>query len=694
MRLQLTTIFTQLVFPLFLAAQVQLEPGFALLEQGQFGQAEHFFAAALDEAPDNRTARICYGRAVGLNGNPDKALSIFSDLRAESPEDTEVLLNVAEAYMWAKEFSKAEKLYDRLLRQAPDNFTANLGAANARASQKNYPDALPLIDRALELQAGNANALVSKKFILLGIASAEKNKWNYDAAHLRLDQVESIFPGDVNARLLRADVYLSDQKIRPAQQVYQSLIADSVELVPAYKGLSYTQVLLGKKKAALGLARSAVAAAEASVADTLQRINTGIQLANALGVNRRFSEAFRTLDTLEADWGNDLSIDLARARMKIWNKDLREGADLYQGLLLKNPRSFDLLMGLVDARRAKNDPAGALSYLQQARRLLPTQPDAFRLWKELAQADMPAIQLNGSLLQDSGGNIGQGLSLRFELGRKGNLHPYVMGSHWQAQQLESGVLAHQKTFMAGTQIRFTGNIKARISGGATIYSDFDQQQQLAPRLETGLNFVLGKYHNFDAAISRDLHNYTADLVQSGISRDHLTFTYNFAAPTRLGLYSQYIHTRQSDGNQRDLIFASLYFKLLETPVVKLGVNYNTFGFERQESEKYFSPLNANATEAFIQIMSDRSSRKKCFYEAFFASGVQRVASGTPQHTTRLELGLGLRLASTFEMILKYQKGNTVQNSISGYAYDQVSVQVRYEFPVAHENPFREWLLEF
>ena len=213
-------------------------------------------------------------------------------------------------------------------------------------------------------------------------------------------------------------------------------------------------------------------------------------------------------------------------------------------------------------------------------------------------------------------------------------------------------------------------------------------------METGLNFFLGKYHNFDAAISRDLHNYTADLVQSGISRDHLTFTYNFAAPTRLGLYSQYIHTRQSDGNQRDLIFASLYFKLLETPVVKLGVNYNTFGFERPESEKYFSPLNANATEAFVQIMSDRSSRKKCFYEAFFASGVQRVASGTPQHTTRLELGLGLRLASTFEMILKYQKGNTVQNSISGYAYDQVSVQVRYEFPVAHENPFREWLLEF
>lgn len=493
MRLHLITLSLLLTLPFFITAQVQLEPGFALLEQGQFGEAEHFFADALDQAPDNRTAKICYGRAVGLNGNPEKALSIFSDLREASPEDIEVLLNVAEAYMWAKEFPKAEKLYDRLLRKAPDNFTANLGAANARASQKNYADALPLIERALEVQPGNTNALISKKFILLGIASAEKNKWNYEAAHLRLDQVEALFPADKNARLLRADVYLSDQKIRQAQQTYQSLVQDSTELVLAFNGLSYTNVLLGKKKTALDFARSAVKVAKIEKADTTQQINAGIQLVNALGVNRQFNEAFKTLDTLQAEWGEDLSIDLARARMKIWNKDLREGTKLYEKLQLKNPRSFDLIMGIVDARRAINDPDGALSYLQQARRLMPTQPDAFRLWKELAQADMPAFQFNGSLLNDSGGNVGQGLNLRFELGRKGKLHPYILGSSWQAIQQETNVDAQQRTFIAGTKIRFTGSIQGRISGGITLYSDFDNEQQVAPRLETGLNFNLGKY---------------------------------------------------------------------------------------------------------------------------------------------------------------------------------------------------------
>lgn len=693
MRLQLTTLYLLLTYPIFLFAQPQLETGFAMLENGEFDQAEHFFADALDQAPNNRTAKICYGRAVGLNGQPDKALSIFSDLQKETPNDIEVLLNVAEAYMWAGEYSEAQILYDRLLMREPQNFTANLGAANARASQKDYEGALTVINQALQVQPGNASALISKKFILLGIAGKEKGQWNYDNAHARLDEVEALFPGDKDTRLLRADVLLSDQKIRSARQLYQLMIADSMELVRAYNGLSYTSVLLNKKGEALKYARNAVAVAQQMEADSAQQVSAGVQLVNALGVNRRFAEALEQLDKLEAEHGTSLAIDLARGRMKVWNKDIDESAALYMSLLPKHPESFDLLMGMVDVRRAQADPDGALSYLRQARRLLPNQPDAFRLWQELAQADMPAIQIDGSYLEDSGGNIGQGLNTLFELGRKGTWYPYVRGSTWQAFQQESSTKAHQTSLMAGTKIRFGRNWTARASAGATVFPDFDGNRQTFITGEAGLNFFLGKYHNFDAAVSRDLHNYTADLVWSGIGRDHLTLTYNFAAPTRLGLYSQYIRTVQSDGNKRDLIFASVYYRLLDAPVLKVGLNYNTFGFDRQEPEKYFSPLNSNATEAFVQIMSDRSARKKVFYEAFFASGIQRVATNAAQHTTRLELGLGLRPVSNLEVVLKYQKGNTVQNSISGYAYSRFALQMRYEFPMADEGPFRKWLVD-
>ena len=57
MRLQITILFILAVFPVFLTAQLSLEPGFQLLERGAFAEAEVFFAAALDQEPDNRTAR-------------------------------------------------------------------------------------------------------------------------------------------------------------------------------------------------------------------------------------------------------------------------------------------------------------------------------------------------------------------------------------------------------------------------------------------------------------------------------------------------------------------------------------------------------------------------------------------------------------------------------------------------------------
>ncbi len=682
MRLQTLLITLIIAVPFLLLGQVKLEPGFELLERGQFAQAERFFASALKQEPQNKTAIICYGRAVGLNGAPRKALTIFSELQQQFPNDQEVQLNLAEAMMWGKNYSQAEQLYNELLKLVPSDFTANLGAANARAGQKNYTAALPFIEEALLIQPGNTNALISKKFILLGMASQEKETWKYDTAHQRLDRVEALFPGDKDARLLRADLYLSDQQYRQAQSVYKNMVQDSIELVRAFNGLSYTSVLLKKNKEALAFAKKAVTHSKLLKSDSIQRISAGIQLVNALALNRRFKEAFEELDAMEEELGPALPISLAEARLKVWNRDFKEGELAYDSLLLDYPNSFDLLMGMVDVKRARHQLDDALDYLEQAREILPNQPDAFRLWQELSLSDQAALQIGGSYLKDSGGNIGQGLSARFEAGRFGNFQPFLQVEDWQAFQEGSSDKAKQQTLQAGTKVQLNSDMNARLMGGTTKYLNEEAVQQNAFRGEVGLNFLLGKYHNFDVALSRDLHNYTADLVRNGITRDHLVLTYNFASASRLGLYAQYIRTAQSDGNKRDLVFASLYFKVLEAPLLKVGVNYNTFGFERQESERYFSPTNSTASELFVQLASDQSSRKKWFYQAFAAFGIQRVSINDPQQTNRFEFLLGHRLASNFEIRAHYQTGNTAQSSISGYAYQRASLQLRYQFPVS------------
>ena len=106
---------------------------------------------------------------------------------------------------------------------------------------------------------------------------------------------------------------------------------------------------------------------------------------------------------------------MARARLRVWNNDLQEGEEAYEALLLDHPESFEVLMGTVEAKRANRRLDAAFDYLQRARQILPDQPDAYRLWQEMALADRMTFQLNGSLLEDSGGNVGQQLSARVDL---------------------------------------------------------------------------------------------------------------------------------------------------------------------------------------------------------------------------------------------------------------------------------------
>ena len=677
-------IFTTLLLfftPIMIWAQIAMEPGFNMLEEGHFGQAETFFAEVLEQEPANQTAQICYGRAVGLNGNPEKALTIFNKLADQTPDNLEIALNQSEAYMWAKQFKTAQELYDQILRTDTFNFTASMGAANARAGQKLYAEALPFIDKALNIQPYNTNALISKKFILLGIANNNKSQWKYEEAHHQLDSVEILFPNDINARMLRADVFLSEQKYRQAQSTFENMVADSVELVRAYSGLSYTSVLLHKKKDAVSFAEMAMKAAQESTVDSTLRINAIVNYANALGFKRAFKEAFQFLDNMEEKWGTHIKLQLTRARLKVWNSDLKEGIAIYDSLLQKDTTNFDLLMGIVEAKRANQQLDDALNFLQQARQILPDQPDAFRLWKELALADRPGIELNGSLLKDSGGNIGQLASAKINLGRIGRFQPYFEGSNWQAYVDGSTNKAQQNTILAGSQIQISPTIKGRFSGGASTYGGPDTTQLMALRGELGLGWRMGKYHQFDVELSRDFHNYTANLIASGIERNKIALTYNFSSPSRLGFYTQFLRVYQSDDNIQDLLFASLYFKVIEVPILKVGLNYSTFGFEREVSDQYFSPLSSTATEAFVQLVSDQSSRKKLVYHAFFSFGVQRVGINEPQQTTRLDVSLGYRFAPNFELTANYQAGNTVQSSISGYAYQRIGLKIKYQLAV-------------
>ena len=81
-----------LLLSLYGIAQSPLQPGFTLLEKGDFEQAETFFKDYLIDDPTNKTALLCYGRAVGLSGEPEKSTGMFANLLEDYPGDFEILI--------------------------------------------------------------------------------------------------------------------------------------------------------------------------------------------------------------------------------------------------------------------------------------------------------------------------------------------------------------------------------------------------------------------------------------------------------------------------------------------------------------------------------------------------------------------------------------------------------------------------
>ncbi|MFY7811740.1 MAG: tetratricopeptide repeat protein, partial [Flavobacterium sp.] len=89
-----------LLFFIFNTYSQDMQIGFNLLEKGDFNNAEDYFFNVLKEYPNNKTARLCYARALGLNKNPEKANQLFEKLLIDYPNDLEIELNYAESLLW------------------------------------------------------------------------------------------------------------------------------------------------------------------------------------------------------------------------------------------------------------------------------------------------------------------------------------------------------------------------------------------------------------------------------------------------------------------------------------------------------------------------------------------------------------------------------------------------------------------
>ncbi|MEK6152183.1 tetratricopeptide repeat protein [Flavobacteriaceae bacterium 3-367] len=659
-----------------LLAQQPMAQGFRLLESGQFSAAETFFGSYLELEPDSKTAKICYGRALGLNGETEKATLLFAKLLETYPKDLEIQLNYNESLLWDQDYEKAQPLYKSLVAEHPQSFAAILGYANTLSNLKEYKAALDWANRALALEPGNKNALISRKYIRLGLANAQIALQDYESAQKLLENIFTDFPEDKETLLNLASLHLITKRIDHAKRTYARYATSPKDSIVAINGMALAEHLGGKEKEALKLASEAIKRIQTLDDDELHE-RTRERYVQALIWNRKFGKARTQIDSLSVAHADKPWVLALNATLGMYTGDFKLSLRKYGALLLQNPISFDGLLGKANTLFALDQTQKAYEAVEDVLLAYPGQKDALAFKEKLKAQQRPSMEEQGSYSFDNGNNVAYASTTRLRLPLSAKWKTTLSYQHRSTENTMTLDRAQSHQLVAGLEYQLMPLVHVKTIAGLN-HAHFATQTYTQPMLDARLQLRPYKLQNLELGYQREVQQFNAALIEREIAMQHYGLSYNVGTPFDLGWYTQLMHTEQSDANTRELLFTSLYYTVLHKQALKFGINYQYISFATQVPDIYFSPESYHAGEVFAEA-SGRFS-KKTRYSAKIAGGIQKVEASPNTPIFRAEVSFGHQLSKRFRGEFYGRYSNIASATATGFEYTEVGLKLQLVLP--------------
>jgi tetratricopeptide (TPR) repeat protein len=622
----------------------QMKDGFTYLETGKYDKAEVFFEGILEAYPTNKTARLCYGRAVGLNGDAEKAIAIFKNLLKDYATDFEIKLNYSEALLWNKNYTKAKAFYQTLLVENSKSFPALLGYANTLSNLKEFNQAVIYVDKALEVIPGNSNAFVSRKYIVLGLANKLVQTKEYKASEELLKENLKNFNNDKETLVNLANLYLISDQIEKAKKTYETIGESPENKLISLNGISLAHHLGGNNKKALKTSKKGIVSIDKNTAKTLKN-QTKERYIQALIWNKKYAAATREISQLLKHNENPENWMLSlRATLHIYKSDFKKSLEDYNLILKKDSASFDGNLGKANALKAAGYFSKAYNSARNTLQFYENQKDAMNFVKQLDLRFTPFTETKGSYSYDNGNNEANAYAMNAEIPFSTKFKVLTNYEYRTTSNNVNGLTAATNNFLLGASYQFLNNLTVEGSLGVTSSnSETKKYNQLLT--DVSIKIRPFKLQNLELKYKRDLQNFNAALINEEIIQNNFILNYNLNTNFNLGWFTQYYYTFQSDENTRNLLFTSLYYKILEKPSVKGGFNYQNISF-KNDVDTYFSPSKFNAIEVFINIIKEEvaTKTKEWFYTLTVATGYQYIEEGDKQSTYRVQAKLGYKFS--------------------------------------------------
>ncbi|NAS10438.1 tetratricopeptide repeat protein [Poritiphilus flavus] len=673
---------------IFAAAQLWAQPamdnGFQLLEKGEFEAAGDFFEDVLKRHPENKTAQICYGRALGLSGGPAKANTLFANLLKKYPNDLEIQLNYNESLLWAGEFQGAKPLYRDLIRAYPANFNARLGYANTLSNLKEYQEALVQVHKALDLDPGNASALTSKKYILLGHANTKVEKQQYSEAKAILKAIFEDYPEDKETLLSLANIHLINMELDSARISYHRMATTAKDSVIALNGLALTEHLGENEKQALLLSKESLELA--TIMENYELLErTYNRYVQALIWNDKYSKAKSEIAQLENKYGQRPWLISLKAMLGMYTSDTKASLKQYELLLKIDSTSFDGNLGKANALFASDRIIDAYKTGIQTLEIFENQKDARSLIEKVNKKYVPTITETLSYSFDNGNNVAYSSNTELRTYFSPKLSANLSYQSRTTENTLSNASATTRLLTGGIAYKLLPKTSVEVGAGIN-EARFGSQRFSQPMLKAGLKLQPYRMQNLEVDYLREVQQFNAELVSRDIVMEHYGVKYHLATNFKLGWYTQLMHTEQNDGNSRQLLFSSLYYKLFKKPGIKAGVNFQYFGFSVQKPELYFSPEQYQATEVFAEARGDLFT--KTSYAFTLAAGAQKIEQQASMNIIRTEARIGSELSQRWYMALYGKYSNSASATATGFTYTEMGVSLKWDLskkPLFHKR---------
>lgn len=673
-------LFILIVFIAQITFSQEMKEGFTYLETGKYKKAEVFFKQILEDFPTNKTAKLCYGRAVGLNGNATKATTIFTELLDKYPSDFEVKLNYAESLLWGSQFQKAKSYYKNLVDEDDQSFSALLGYANTLSNLKEYEDALVYVNKALKVSPGNPNALVSKKYMRLGLANSKVTDKEYDEAERILNENFTSFKNDKETLLNLANLYLISNQPEKAKEAYKTLGLNPKNKLISLNGIALAHHINGKEKLALATSELALASITESTNET-EKNQTKERYIQALIWNNKYSLAKSEIDELfaNADEPENWMLSL-RATLNIYKSDFKKSIEDYNLILENDSASFDGNLGKANALKASGFYDNAYKSANNTLDFYKKQKDATQFIKTLDKQFTPFVETKAAYSFDNGNNKAYSYTVNSELPLSTK---FKLTGSYNYRTTSNDVLnldAKSNNILLGASYQLLNNLTLNGSLGFTS-SEAENNSFNQLLADVSVNIKPFKLQDLSIGYKRDIQNFNAELIDREIVQNNYILNYSLNTNFNLGWFTQYYYTSQNDGNTRNLLFTSLYYNILKKPSLKGGFNYQNISFKNQVPTIYFSPSKFHAVEVFINLIKDENAakEKEWFYGLTAATGFQFIEDDERQGTYRIQTTLGYKFSERSLLNFYGTRSNIASATAAGFTFTEVGLRFKWYF---------------